>query len=170
MTKWSIYNRKGDVLHESVTEFDGNGEVVRQDTLEYSGKWMGECFVTVSFKSAYPIDFQIGDYIEYRGERFCLNYDPSVVKKARRGSYGEGFVYDSVKFNSLSNELTEMRFRDWVLSDNQVHYTSLPSFSFYCKDVDDLVDSCRRTATDGASQMGTPMKTIGCSTLLGIRL
>ena len=140
MTKWSIYNRKGDVLHESVTEFDGNGEVVRQDTLEYSGKWMGECFVTVSFKSAYPIDFQIGDYIEYRGERFCLNYDPSVVKKARRGSYGEGFVYDSVKFNSLSNELTEMRFRDWVLSDNQVHYTSLPSFSFYCKDVDDLVD------------------------------
>ena len=140
MTKWSIYNRKGDVLHESVTEFDGNGEVVRQDTLEYSGKWMGECFVTVSFKSAYPIDFQIGDYIEYRGERFCLNYDPSVVKKARRGSYGEGFVYDSVKFNSLSNELTEMRFRDWVLSDNQFHYTSLPSFSFYCKDVDDLVD------------------------------
>lgn len=140
MTKWSIYNRKGDVLHESVTEFDGNGDVVRQDTLEYSGKWMGECFVTVSFKSAYPIDFQIGDYIEYRGERFCLNYDPSVVKKARRGSYGEGFVYDSVKFNSLSNELTEMRFRDWVLSDNQVHYTSLPSFSFYCKDVDDLVD------------------------------
>lgn len=140
MTKWSIYNRKGDVLHESVTEFDGNGEVVRQDTLEYSGKWMGECFVTVSFKSAYPIDFQIGDYIEYRGERFCLNYDPSVVKKARRGSYGEGFVYDSVKFNSLSNELTEMRFRDWVLSDNRVHYTSLPSFSFYCKDVDDLVD------------------------------
>lgn len=140
MTKWYIYNRKGDVLHESVTEFDGNGEVVRQDTLEYSGKWMGECFVTVSFKSAYPIDFQIGDYIEYRGERFCLNYDPSVVKKARRGSYGEGFVYDSVKFNSLSNELTEMRFRDWVLYDNQVHYTSLPSFSFYCKDVDDLVD------------------------------
>lgn len=140
MTKWYIYNRKGDVLHESVTEFDGNGEIVRQDTLEYSGKWMGECFVTVSFKSAYPIDFQIGDYIEYRGERFCLNYDPSVVKKARRGSYGEGFVYDSVKFNSLSNELTEMRFRDWVLSDNQVHYTSLPSFSFYCKDVDDLVD------------------------------
>lgn len=140
MTKWYIYNRKGDVLHESVTEFDGNGEIVRQDTLEYSGKWMGECFVTVSFKSAYPIDFQIGDYIEYRGERFCLNYDPSVVKKARRGSYGEGFVYDSVKFNSLSNELTEMRFRDWVLSDNKVHYTSLPSFSFYCKDVDDLVD------------------------------
>ena len=140
MTKWSIYNKKGEILHESVTDFDGNGDIVRQDTLEYSGKWMGECFVTVSFKSAYPIDFQIGDYIEYRGERFCLNYDPSVVKKARRGSYAEGFVYDSIKFNSLSNELTEMRFRDWVLADNKIHYTSLPTFSFYCKDVDDLVD------------------------------
>lgn len=140
MAKWIIYDKDGEAKHESVTNYDSNGKVVSQDTLEYSGKWMGECYLTVSIKSPYPIDFQIGDYIDYRGERFTINYDPSAIKKARRGTYGEGFVYDSIKFNSYSNELTEIRFHDWVLFDNQIHYTSLPNFSFYCKDVDDLAD------------------------------
>lgn len=140
MAKWCIYDKNGNVIHESVTEYNGDGDVVVQDTIEYSGKWMGECYVTVSIKSPYPINFQIGDYIIYRNEKFVLDGDPSVVKKSRRGTYGEGFVYDSIKFNSLSGELTQMRFHDWVLSDCQLHYTSLPSFSFYCKDVDDLAD------------------------------
>ena len=92
MSRWTIYRGNGEVLHESVTSYDGNGKVVEQDTLEYSGKWMGDSFVTVSFKSAYPIDFQIGDYIVYRGERFTNNYDPTVVKKSSRGTNGEGFT------------------------------------------------------------------------------
>ena len=140
MSKWTIYRGNGEVLHESVTNYDGNGRIVEQDTLEYSGKWMGDCFITVSFKSAYPIDFQIGDYIIYRGERFTINYDPTVVKKSSRGTYGEGFTYDSVKFNALSNELTDAKFHDWVLSDNKIHYSSLPNFSFYAKDMNDLAD------------------------------
>lgn len=140
MSRWTIYRGNGEVLHESVTNYDGNGKVVEQDTLDYSGKWMGDCFVTVSFKSAYPIDFQIGDYIIYRGERFTINYDPTVVKKSSRGTYGEGFTYDSVKFNALSNELTDAKFHDWVLSDNKIHYSSLPNFSFYAKDMNDLAD------------------------------
>lgn len=140
MSGWKIYSKDGSVLHESIEKYDGKGRVVEQDTLEYSGKWMGDCFITVSFKSAYPIDFQIGDYIIYRGEKFTINYDPTVVKKSSRGTYGEGFVYDSVKFNALSNELTDVKFHDWVLSDNHVHYSSLPNFSFYAKDMNDLAD------------------------------
>lgn len=144
--KWTIYDRNGKPKHESITEYNGDGKPVFQDTLEYSGKWMGECFITVSVKSPYPIDFQIGDYIEYRGERFTINYDPTVIKKAQRGTYGEGFTYDNIKFNSYSNELTEMMFHDWVLYDNNIHYTSLPNFSFYCKDVDDLADRLQANA------------------------
>lgn len=132
--KWEIFGRGGSA------KTDDEGQAVYAETLEYSGKWMGECFLTVTVKSAYPIDFAIGDYIDYRGERFTINYDPTVVKKARRGTYGEGFTYESVKFNAYSNELTEVMFHDVVLSDNEIHYTSLPNFSFYCKDVDDLAD------------------------------
>ena len=140
MSRWTIYDKDGNVLHESIEKFDGKGKAVEQDTLEYSGKWMGDCFITVSFKSAYPIDFQIGDYIMYRGEKFTINYDPTVIKKSSRGTYGEGFVYDSIKFNALSNELTDAKFHDWVLSDNKIHYSSLPNFSFYAKDMNDLAD------------------------------
>lgn len=146
MSRWTIYDKDGNVLHESIVEYDGKGKVVYQDTFEYVGKWMGECYLTISIKSPYPIDFQIGDYIEYREEKFTINYDPTVIKKARRGTYGEGFVYDSIKFNSYSNELTMMLFHDWVLDDNKVHYTSLPAFSFYAKDVDDLVDRLQACA------------------------
>lgn len=140
MSRWTIYDKDGNVLHESIEKFDGKGKAVEQDTLEYSGKWMGDCFITVSFKSAYPIDFQIGDYIMYRGEKFTINYDPTVIKKSSRGTYGEGFTYDSVKFNALSNELTDAKFHDWVLSDNKIHYSSLPNFSFYAKNMNDLAD------------------------------
>lgn len=140
MTKWTIYDKNGKPRCECIVEFDGKGRAVSDDKLEYNGSWMGDCFVSITVKSAYPIDFHIGDYVEYRGERFTINYDPGVIKKARRGSYGEGFTYDSIKFNAYSNELTEIQFHDWVLSDNNLHYTSLPNFSFHCKDVDDLVD------------------------------
>lgn len=108
--------------------------------LQYSGTWMGECFVTVDITSPSPIDFAIGDYLEYRGERFEMNYDPSVVKKARKNSIGDAFTYSGVKFNSLSDELARCDFLDYVKSDNNIHYTSLPTFSFYAASVQDLAD------------------------------
>lgn len=140
MAEWTIYDKNGDerTVAQGVNTVSAKHYV--QPDLEYSGTWMGDCFVTLNLRSAYPINFQIGDYVVYRGEKFVMNYDPSVVKKARRGTYGEGFTYDNVKFNALSYELTDMRMLDYVLYDNSVHYSSLPKFSFFCSDVDDLAD------------------------------
>ena len=87
-----------------------------------------------------PINFQIGDYIVYRGERFELNYEPGKDKQARPDTYGEGFVYDSVKFNALQDELSRAEFLDVVLNDNELHYTALPKFPFYVQTLDDLLD------------------------------
>jgi hypothetical protein len=109
--------------------------------LELHDEWMAECYLSVNVKSANPINFAIGDYIDYRGERYCINYDPSVLKKARRGSYGEGFTYDSIKFVSEpQSKIVDCDFTDLVLNDNQLHYTGLPTFPFYCETVDDLLD------------------------------
>lgn len=140
MAEWTIYDKNGEerTVAQGVNTVSAKHYV--QPDLEYSGTWMGDCFVTLNLRSAYPINFQIGDYVVYRGEKFVMNYDPSVVKKARRGTYGEGFTYDNVKFNALSYELTDMRMLDYVLYDNSVHYSSLPKFSFFCSDVDDLAD------------------------------
>ena len=115
-------------------------DVVVCDSLEYTGTWMGECFLTVSVKSAAPIDFHIGDYITYRDEKFFINYDPSVIKKARKDTYGEGFTYDGIKFNSRQSELSDIMFLDYVLGDNNIHYTSLPTFPFFANDIDDFCD------------------------------
>ena len=122
--------------------------------LEYNGEWMGETSVTLNVRCAVPVGFEIGDYIVYRGEKFVINYDPTVIKKARRGTYGEGFVYDNVKFVSLGYELTDMRMLDYVLNDNEIHYSSLPKFSFFCETVDDLADRLQVNADRYCSANG----------------
>lgn len=128
MSEWKVYSTKG-VEKAQVKE------------LELHDEWMAECYLTVTVKSANPVSFQIGDYIDYRGERYSINYDPTVLKKARKGTYGEGFVYDSIKFVSDSqNKIVGCDFTDIVLDDNQMHYTGLPTFPFYCESVDDLLD------------------------------
>lgn len=134
MSTWNIYHKDGSKL------IDVNGEQITVHGLEYSDSWMGECFVTINFKHEVPINFQIGDYIVYRGERFELNYEPGKDKQARPDTYGEGFVYDSVKFNALQDELARAEFLDVVLNDNELHYTSLPKFPFYVQTLDDLLD------------------------------
>ena len=134
MSAWNIYHKDGSKLT------DVNGEQITVHGLEYSDSWMGECFLTINFKNEVPINFQIGDYIVYRGERFELNYEPGKDKQARPDTYGDGFVYESVKFNALQDELARAEFLDVVLNDNELHYTALPKFQFYVQTLDDLLD------------------------------
>ena len=134
MSKCNIYHKDGSKL------FDVNEEQITIRGLEYSDTWMGECFVVVNFKHNAPIEFKMGDFLMYRGERFELNYEPGKDKQASKDTYGEGFVYDSVKFNSLSDEMVRSEFLDVVLHDNNLHYTALPKFSFYVETLDDLLD------------------------------
>ena len=134
MATYKIYHKDGSVLA------DANGKEIEVHSIEYNGTWMGECFVTVTFENEAPIDFSIGDYIEYRGERFEINYDPGKIKCASKDSYGGAFKYDSVKFNALSDELVRCDMLDLVLYDNKLHYTALPQFTFYVESLDDLLD------------------------------
>ena len=134
MAKYRIYHKDNTVLKDS------NRKEIAVHSIEYNGTWMGECFVTATFENEAPISFSIGDYIEYRGERFEINYDPGKIKCASKDSYGGAFKYDSVKFNALSDELVRCDMLDLVLYDNQLHYTALPQFSFYVESLDDLLD------------------------------
>lgn len=128
MNSWTIYGKNG-VAKAEVNE------------LELHDEWMAECFLTVSVKSAEPIDFAVDDYIDYRGERYAIQYDPTLLKKSRRNTYGEGFSYDNIKFvNEAQAKIVRCDFNDIVLNDNELHYTSLPTFPFYCESVDDLLD------------------------------
>ena len=134
MGVWKIYHKDGTIVK------DANGNEIDIRSLEYLDSWMGECYLDVTFRHETPIDFMMGDYIIYRNEKFVLNYEPGKDKKARINTCGDGFVYSSVKFNSLQNELSDAEFLDVVLNDNELHYTALPKFQFYVETLDDLLD------------------------------
>lgn len=127
MSAWIIYDKNGLAKCEA-------------RRLEYSGEFLGACSVSVNITSPTPIGFELGDWLEYRGERFELNYDPSVVKESFSDTYGEGFQYENIVFNSLADELTRCDFLDYVPKDNELHYSSLPTFSFFADSITKLAD------------------------------
>ena len=127
MGEWSIYGSNGSVK-----------AVVKK--LEYSGEFMGETIVTCDVYSASPINFDVGDYLDYRGERFAIDYNATRKKQARPSTYGRGFLYEGMRFLSYVGELKKCEFLDFVPSDNQIHYSQLPEFSFFAADVSDLAE------------------------------
>lgn len=135
MSTWNIYGIR-------------NSETVTLATVhdpEYHGEWMETEYVTVTVKSPTPITFKYGDYLIYRGARFEISYDPDFIKKARSGSYGEGFTYDNVRFYPVSKRTEEIAFKDVVLynsSDpaNAIVYSSMGTFAFFASSVEDLAD------------------------------
>jgi len=96
----------------------------------YNGTFLEQSYITTTITSEAPIQFSVGDYCEYRGERFELNYIPSKEKVSSTNTYGEGYIYEDVKFLFLGAELSNCSFLDYVPYDNQTHYTGLPDFSF----------------------------------------
>lgn len=105
-------------------------ELCKAHKFTYSGTFMGETYITTTITSEQPIMFGIGAYCEYRGERFELNYVPSVEKVASTDSYGDAYKYEDVKFSFLANELSHCSFLDYVPYDNNTQYSGQPSFSF----------------------------------------
>ena len=138
---YTIYDKNGNERLALIEEsLQPNAGRFVEPQLEYNGTWMGECFVTLNIKSPVPIDFAIGDYVMYRGEKFVINYDPSVIKKATKKSTGDAFCYDNVKFSALSYELSDIRMLDFVIDGNNLHWNGLPRFSVFCPSIEEFAD------------------------------
>ena len=56
---------------------DGNTIRCFTDKVEYNGVFMGDVYINITVKSEIHIDFEIGDYIMYRGEKFTLQNIPT---------------------------------------------------------------------------------------------
>lgn len=122
--------------------YSSDGKTVKATTkrVEYNGEYMGSCSLTITFESHAPINFEIGDYIDYRIERFYLNVLPSSKKQCSRNGSKNAFAYENVQFMSVSDELVRCDFLDVVKKDNNIHWTALPTFSFYCEGVKNLAE------------------------------
>ncbi len=140
---WQVYrSRKSNgiidaIPIEKVKTASGKDVVVKR--LTYSQKYMGEESVTATIECESPVEFQIGDYIMYRGVPYSIQALPSVKKIARRNSVGNAFTYDSVKFCAPSDELTRCMFLDYVHEsqnvNNELFYSKTSEFNFYASDV-----------------------------------
>lgn len=98
---------------------------------QYNGSFMGERNITASISSPVKINWEIGDYVIFRNEHFTLRYVPPVKKQSRRGTFGEGYIYDGIVFSSIISQLMDVQFLDYVSNDNNIHYTGLSNFAFY---------------------------------------
>lgn len=124
---WTIYDINGAVKAEA-------------HELEYEGNFGGTRQVSLTISSPTPIEWAVTDYLVYRGETFTLRHLPARKKQARVLTSGEAFVYENMVFYSPIDELASVEFLDVVLEDNNLHYTALPTFDFYCETVQDLAD------------------------------
>ena len=110
----------------SWTVYSKDGKTVRcvLNKLEYSGTFMGERTVSATLSSDKRIEFNIFDYIEYRGERFEIELLPTV-KKISSNNYS----YD-LRFVSLKYELERCMMRDIVPNDNGIVYPTPLTIEF----------------------------------------
>ena len=99
---------------------------------------MGEQYILFTLTSEKPVDWAVGDWCEFRGERYTLNYVPSVTQKARTGECGDAYTYENVKFESYQEELTRCLMLDITPTTGSyvaalgTNYTGSSKFTLFC--------------------------------------
>lgn len=137
MEKLIIYNPSGSVL-------------TKVSKWEFSDTYMGEQYISFTLNSEVPVEWSVGCYCTYRGQRYTLNYIPGVTQRARSYESGDAFVYDSVKFESPAEELTRIVMLDITASTGDyvetlgTNYTGSSQFQLFCGET--VVEGLTRTA------------------------
>ena len=99
---------------------------------------MGEQYLTFTITSETPIDWAVGDFCEFRGETFTLNYVPSVTQKAGTKERQDAYTYENVKFDSFQEELTRCLMLDITATNGEyiaaqgTNYTGSSKFTLFC--------------------------------------
>lgn len=126
MARLAIYSKNGAVRAsaEKWKFFDG---------------MMNEQYVMCTIRSEKPVPFAVGDYCEFRGERYVLSYIPTAKQRARTGTVLDAYTYDDVKFCSVGDdELSACTMLDVVSTEGEWHemlgtnYTGSATFQLFC--------------------------------------
>lgn len=120
MARFTIYSPAGVALYEGAPTF--TGQYMKPGLLE---------FREVALPSL--VDLVPGCYVDYTrtGQRYRIYTAPQLKKQARANAYGGAYVYQSVQLYDASKMLEYCPFRDLVLGDNRVHFSTQPSISTF---------------------------------------
>ena len=149
MAKFTIYSPNGAALYTGTPTF--TGQYMKPGLLEFR-----------EISTPNLIDFSAGCYVGYdvngtvipqysrTGYTYKLYSVPQVKKQARQYSYGAAFVYQGVQFFDASKELELCPFRDLVLGDNRIHFSTQPSISTFegCDGLARRFEACLREQYD----------------------
>lgn len=113
---------------------NGGGEARYSGCPTFTGTYMKPGLL--EFREIYsptPINWEVGDYVVYTrtGFTYRLYSVPQVKKQARSTEYGGAFVYQGVQFFDDSKQLEICPFRDLVLGDNRIHFSTQPEISTF---------------------------------------
>lgn len=130
-----------------------NGQTTRYEgKLRYNGIFGGVSYVEFQqIASPTLIDFHVGDYVDYSrtGFRYKLYSVPKPTKKSGNDTVGDTYVYKNVQLHCATRDLELAPFRDLVLNDNLIHFTTLPTISVY-DDVYGIADRIQACMDDFA--------------------
>lgn len=110
------------------------GGVIYSGKPKYNGLFGKPSYLEFAeIASPSPIPFQIGNYVDYprTGIRYKLYREPLVEKSARKNTCGDAFVYKNVQFFAPTKDLELALFRDLVMNDNLIHFSSIPNVDTY---------------------------------------
>lgn len=130
-----------------------NGQVVRYSGKpKYNGVFGGVSYLEFAqIASPTLIDFHVGDYVDYSrtGFRYKLYSVPKPTKRSGNNTVGDTYVYKNVQFHCATKDAELAPFRDLVLNDNLIHFTTLPTISVY-DDVYGIADRIQACMDDYA--------------------
>ena len=112
----------------------GGGAARYSGTPTYTGTYMKTGVLEFrEIASPTPIPFSVGDYVVYSrtGRTYRLYELPQVKKQAANSKYGGGYLYQNVQFKDDSYQLEICPFRDLVVGDNRVHFSTQPAISVW---------------------------------------
>lgn len=121
MAKQYIYSKDGSsIKYVGYPRYNGN--YLKVSYLEFA-----------SISSPKKINWEVGDYVDYSrtGLRYRLYNLPQNKKQARRGESGEAFLYTNVQFCAKTKDLEIAFFRDYVIDDNKIHFSTNSGVSTY---------------------------------------
>jgi len=115
-----------DVYHKDNTEFFTIKE------FKFNSTHMGEKKINATVYSPDNLDFEIGAYVMYRGEKFSIWNKTPKLKSARTGeNIGNAIKYD-LEFFAPYKIMEAINFEDYVTSDDtNQYYTGTPVFAFF---------------------------------------
>ena len=126
------------IVHLFIEHTNGSPFRYIAEKWEYHDTVMSSRDVTLTATSNTPLDWKLGDFLIYRGQKYYLNNVPTATQNARPNEAGDAFVYDNVKFDGEQGKMYDCMVLDVTpttgdyVASKGTNYTGSSVFTIYC--------------------------------------